>query len=105
MLLLNIPIKHRLMKSLKNLLYKRENKKIMALSDKDVFYIFNRIIKEEFGSVGACRLRGEYFKNKTIFVRAESSVWGSELFSNRNSIIRKMNAELGEKAILEIKLK
>ena len=93
------------MKSLKNLLYKRENKKTVSLTDKDIFYIFNRVIKEEFGNVGASKLRPDYFKNKTIFVKLTSSAWASELFSNRNTIIKKINKELGDDAIREIKIK
>lgn len=93
------------MKSLKNLLYKRENKKKAILTDKDVFYIFAKIIKEEFGNVGANKLQADYFKNKTIFVSSSSSAWGNELFSNRTSIIRKINKELGEGFIKEIKIK
>lgn len=77
----------------------------MALTDKDIFFIFSKIIKEEFGNVGANRLRGDYFKNKTIFIKSTSSAWAGELFSNRNSIIRKLNEKLGEKAIREIKIK
>jgi hypothetical protein len=54
------------MKSLKNLFQKRENKKAVALTDKDVFYIFDKIIKEEFGNVGASKLKADYFKNKKL---------------------------------------
>lgn len=93
------------MKSLSSLLSKRKNTTKISLSDKDIFYIFNRIIKEEFGNVGALKLRADYFKNKTIFVKLTSSAWASELFSNRNTIIKKLNKELGDGAIKEIKLK
>lgn len=93
------------MKSLGSLLNKRKNKKNLALTDKDIFYIFNRIIREEFGNVGATRLQPDFFKGGTIFVKPTSSAWASELFSNRNTIIKKINKELGEKEILEIKLK
>ncbi|MFZ2975147.1 MAG: DUF721 domain-containing protein [Candidatus Moraniibacteriota bacterium] len=93
------------MKSLKNLLYKRKETKKISLTDKDFFYIFNRVIKEEFGNVGASKLRADYFKNGTIFIKLTSSAWASELFSNRNTIIKKINKELGEGAIKEIKIK
>lgn len=93
------------MKSLQNLLAKRENKKSVALTDKDIFFIFNRIIKQEFGNVGENRLKPDFYKAGTIFVRSTNSAWASELFSNRNTIIKKINKELGEKIILEIKLK
>jgi hypothetical protein len=93
------------MKSLKNLLYKRKNRKTLALTDKDIFYIFTKIIKVEFGNIGVNKLQPDFFKNKTIFVKSYSSAWGSELFSNRNTIIKKLNRELGEGVIREIKLK
>jgi hypothetical protein len=93
------------MKSLKNLLYKREDKKSIALSDKDIFYIFDKIIKEEFGNVGASKLKADFFKNKTIFVKSTSSAWANELFLSRNMMVRKINKELGDGVIREIKMK
>ena len=93
------------MKSLKSLLNKRENKKVVHLTDKDVFFIFSKIIKEEFGNVGASKLKADYFKNKTIFIKYTSSAWAGELFSNRTGIIRKLNKELGNGTIKEIKIK
>lgn len=93
------------MKSLSSLLDKRKKKPKLSLTDKDIFYIFNRIVKEEFGNVGANNLQADYFKSGTIFVRAKSGVWGNELFMQRESMVRKINKELGEKMISEIKMK
>jgi hypothetical protein len=93
------------MRQLGKLLEKRNNHAKISLTDKDIFYIFHRIIKEEFGNVGALNLTADFFKNKTLFVKSQSSAWGGELFSNRTSIIRKINQELGEEIIKEIKLK
>lgn len=93
------------MKTLQSLLAKRKEVKIAALTDKDVFYIFNRVIKEEYGNFGAAKFQADYFKNNTIFVKSDSSVWAAELFSNRSRIVRKMNAELGVGAVKEIKMK
>lgn len=93
------------MKLLGNLLKKRKNKAKISLTDKDVFYIFNQVIKEEFGNFGSAKLTADFFKNKTIFVKSISSAWGSELFSNRTEIIKKINDELGEDAVREIRLK
>jgi hypothetical protein len=93
------------MQTLGRLLAKRKNVSKISLTDKDIFYIFSRVIKEEFGNVGALRLPPDFYKNGTVFVRASNSIWGSELFSNRTEIIKKMNKELGENIIKEIKLK
>ncbi len=68
------------MKTLKSLLNKRENLKKISLTDKDIFYIFQKVIKEEFGNYGSEKLKADFFKNKTIFVKCESSNFASELF-------------------------
>lgn len=91
------------MKALKSLLSKRQEFKKISLTDKDIFYVFQRVIKEEFGNIGAGKLQADFFKNKTIFVKSSSSVWASELYLNQKKIIRKMQAELGEGAVKGIK--
>jgi hypothetical protein len=93
------------MKLLGKLLKKRNNVSRTALTERDIFYIFNRVLREEFGNIGALNLIADFFKNKTLFIKSRSSAWGSELFSNRTSIIKKINKELGSEEIKEIKLK
>lgn len=93
------------MKSLKSLLEKKKGISKIVFTDKDVFYIFTRVVKEEFGNIGAGKFTPEFFKNKTIFVRCASPMWASELFLNREKIIKKMNKELGEESIRGIKTK
>lgn len=92
------------MKSLKDLLKKQKIRKSLAIDDKTVFYIFGKVIKEEFGNVGANNFTARHFSNKTIFVQTESSNWASELWLNKKKIVDKMNKELGEDAIKEIKV-
>jgi hypothetical protein len=93
------------MKSLANLLEKRKKISKISFTEKDIFYVFSAIIKEEFGNIGAAKLQPDFYKNGTVFVRAASGIWGSELFINRVRIIEKMNNKLGEKIIREIKTK
>lgn len=95
------------MKTLKSLLSQRKEIKLAlaALTDKDVFYIFSRIIREEYGNFGAAKFKADYFKNKVVFVKSDSPVWAAELFANRSRIVRKMNEELGEGAVKELKFK
>lgn len=92
------------MKSLGSLLRKR-NIQPKTISNKDVFFVFSQVIKEEFGNIGSLKLKADFFKNKTLFIKSKSSAWGSELFTNREDIIHKMNERLGEDIIKEIKLK
>lgn len=75
------------------------------MDDKTVFYIFRKIIQEEFGKVGTEKLIPDYFSRQTLFVKSESSNWKSELWLNKEKIIRKINAELGAGAVEKIKIK
>jgi predicted nucleic acid-binding Zn ribbon protein len=93
------------MKSLRSLLEKRENKLKISLNEKDIFFIFQKIIQEEYGSVGANKFRADFFKNGILFIKSESSVWASELWMNRSRLMKKMIKELGDDAIKQIKVK
>ena len=93
------------MKALKSLLI---NKKIVLpsdLDDKTVFYIFKKVIKEDFGVVGGGKFVPDYFAKKTLFIKVESSAWASELWMNKKRIIEKINKELGENVLEDIKIK
>ena len=93
------------MKALKNLLIEKGKKQKTALDVKTVFHVFKKIIQEEFGNVGSHKFLPDYFSNKTLFIKSESSAWKSELWMNRNKIIRKINDTLGEAGVKEIKIK
>lgn len=93
------------MKALGDLLIKRKKDVKITFMDKDVFYVFEKVIKAEFGLIGLTKFKADYFKDKKVFVKSQSSVWSSELMLNRPRIIRKMNEELGEGAVTEIKIR
>lgn len=96
------------MKSLKQLLNKKNPAgkiKKAPLDNETIFFIFKKIIKEDFGQIGAAKFMPDYFTSKTLFIKSTSSTWSSELWLNRQRIIRKINVELGEEFIKEIKIK
>jgi len=84
--------------------FKNKGFKKTVLDEKTVFYIFSKVIQEEFGKRGAANLRPDFYKNGKIFVKTESSNWASELWLNRGKIIRGINKELGTEEVKEIKL-
>lgn len=92
------------MKALRDLLKKQIIQRKIVVDDKDVFYIFQKVIKEEFGNVGASKFTARHFGNKTIFIQTESSNWASELWLNKKRIITKMNKELGDGTVREMKV-
>jgi hypothetical protein len=97
------------MKSLKSLLSKKNSVaqalRKTTLTDKDVFYVFKKIIQEEFGNIGAAKLKPDYFGKNILHIKSASSAWASELWLNKNLILRKLKKELGEGAVQELKLK
>lgn len=93
------------MKLIRNYLAKKDIFQARTLDEQTIFYVFRKVIKEEFGVVGAEKMIPDYYNNKTIFVKSESSNWASEIWLNKDRIVRKMNAELGEGSIEKIKVK
>jgi hypothetical protein len=86
------------------LIEQKENKNNARMEDKDFFYLFERIIKAEYGNQGAKNLKANFFKNGKIFVASESSAWANELLLNKNEIIKKINQEIGSQEVLDIKM-
>jgi len=93
------------MKSLESLLQKRKKELQVSLDEKDIFYVFRHIIKEEFGNIGASKFQPDYFGKKVLIVKCESSTWANELFLNQSRILRKMSEDLGEGIVEKIKTK
>lgn len=93
------------MKSLSSLLNKKKINRKIVLDDKTVFFLFKKIIKEEFGNVGIEKLIPNYFAHGIIFIHSESSAWAAELEMQKAKIIRKINQEIGSSQIKNIKLK
>jgi predicted nucleic acid-binding Zn ribbon protein len=97
------------MKSLKNLLGKklpeRLTHKKRTLDEQTVFFVFRKVVQEEFGNLGLGHFQPDYFSGKTIFIRCQSSAWASELWLQKNKIMRLINKELGENLIEDIKSK
>ena len=75
------------------------------IDDKTVFFVFYKVIQEEFGSVGRGNLEADYFANKKLFIKSKSSAWASHLWLEKERIVRKINEELGGEYVGEIKMK
>jgi hypothetical protein len=93
------------MKAIGDLLNKKKIKKNTALDDKTIFFIFKKVIEEEFGQIGKARFTPDYFAKRVLFVRAQNSAWSAELWMNKARIIKKINHEISEDVIGDIKLK
>ena len=84
------------------------NKKIIAnvgIDEKSVSYLFDTIIREEYGKQGQKKIRFDGFQGGTVFVRTENLHWKDEVFLEKATLIKRMNTELGSEEIEDIMLK
>ncbi|MFA5776965.1 MAG: DciA family protein [Parcubacteria group bacterium] len=92
------------MKKISFLISQKEKKPSLKLEDKDIFYLFERIIKQEYGNQGAKNLKAGYYKNGKLYIKSESSIFSNELLLNKKEIVRKLNQEIGNEEIVDIKV-
>lgn len=93
------------MKALKDFLRKKNVFSRRAIDDRTVFFVFNKIVREEFGTRGRENFIPDYFSRKKLFVKCGHPLWAAELALRRKELIEKLNAELGPGVLEEIKTK
>jgi hypothetical protein len=90
------------MKKIGNLLDKRRFAKKINIDQQSVFYVFNLVIKEEYGKQGAENIKPVFFKDKKIFIKNASPNWESEILAQRKNIVKKINDQLGGDEIIDL---
>jgi hypothetical protein len=93
------------MKALGDILHQRKIYKKQNLDDKTVFFVFKKVIEEEFGQLGKQKFTPDYFAKGILFIRADNSIWSAELWTNKARIINKINKEIGDVVVENIKMK
>jgi hypothetical protein len=93
------------MRALSDFLGHRKIQKKQTLDDKTVFFVFKKVIEAEFGQLGKTKFTPDYFARKILFVKAQNSAWSAELWTNKARIMKKINEEIGEEAVENIKMK
>lgn len=73
-----------------------------AIDEQSVYFIFQSVIREEYGKQGAGQVTPHFLKDKKLFVRTGSSNWANEIWLNREYLVKKMNREIGWEEIKEI---
>jgi len=92
------------MRTLGSFINKKTLVRRVAIDQQSVFYVFQLIIKEEYGAQGAENITPVFFKDKKIFIKATGSTWASEIWLRRGAIVRKVNAKLGGEEIVDLAL-
>lgn len=73
--------------------------------EKGIFYAFQRIIRDEYGNQGLAHFRPDFWKDGRLFIWSDSAVWASELQLRREELRQKVNNELGQEEVREIRIK
>lgn len=96
------------MRTLKDLLPKKRlipsEKKKGPLDEKTVFYIAKKVLVEEYGIRGGENIIPTLFHEGKLHLSARSSLWGNEIWLEKERLRGKMNALLGGEALREIKI-
>lgn len=78
--------------------------KKIIYDDKTIFFIFSKIIREEYGRRGLCEFTPHLYRYNLIYIHAKRSSWAHELFTNKDNIIKKINKELKSEEIRGLKI-
>ncbi|MEI7890508.1 MAG: DciA family protein [bacterium] len=90
------------MQTLGSFINKKSLVKRTIIDQQSVFYVFQLIIKEEYGKQGIENITPVFFKEKKIFIKASSSTWASEIWLRRGQIVARVNRELGGEEIVDL---
>jgi hypothetical protein len=74
------------------------------LDEKTLFYIARKVLVEEYGLRGGENIIPTLYREKKLFLSARSSLWGNEVWLEKERLMEKMNSLLGGEAIVEIKI-
>lgn len=77
-------------------------RKPTAIDEKSLFFIFQTVLREEYGKQGVGQVTAHFFKDKKLFVKTGNSNWANEVWLNREYLVRKINKEIGWEEIKEI---
>lgn len=94
------------MKSLGDILKKKSGgvKKTSQIDEKTLLFVCNKVILNNFGEIGRGKIIPEKIIGKTLVLKIESSLWSSEVWLNREMIIREINNELDDNILEKIKI-
>ncbi|MDD5397162.1 MAG: DciA family protein, partial [Candidatus Moranbacteria bacterium] len=90
------------MKTLGSFIDKKTLTRRTVIDQQTVFYVFQLVIKEEYGKQGLENIVPVVFKENKIFIRTSGSIWANEIWLRRSQIVAKINKELGGEEIVDL---
>lgn len=73
------------------------------IDEKTILFLAEKIIAAQYGIRGRENIIPKSFKEKKLYFLCRSSLWMNELWMNRDIIVGKMNHELGDGFVSDIK--
>lgn len=93
------------MRSLGDFIERRTNStRAVLLDDKTVFFIFRKMIREEYGIRGVAELEPVTFVDGVLSIKANNPLYSSELWVRRETIRERVNTALEQEAVQELRL-
>jgi hypothetical protein len=92
------------MKTLGSFINKKNLVRGPIVDQQSVFYIFQIVIKEEYGRQGVENIVPVLFRDRKIFIKSSGSALVSDILLKRSQIIGKINKELGGEEIVDLVL-
>lgn len=90
------------MKDFRKLLEKKTLTKATGLDERSLFFIFERIIKEEYGKQGMLNIKPQYYRENKIYIKTNNENWANELSLGKSNLINRTNQEIGSGEIKDI---
>lgn len=75
-----------------------------VLDEKTLFFIIKKVIRNEFGEIGCENVFPDKIIEKTLILKALSSLWSSEIWLRKDYLVKKINQEAGDELIEKIKI-
>lgn len=97
------------MKNLKDLLPKKQLQTHHSgpgkgFDEQTVFHIAKKVLREEYGLRGIENIVPARYIEKKLYLSSRSSLWGNEIWLERERLREQMNSFLGQEAIIEVKI-
>lgn len=74
------------------------------IDEKTILFLTEKVILSQYGVRGRENIIPKAFKERKIYFLCRSSLWMNELWMNRELIVEKMNQELGDGFVVDIKV-
>ena len=79
-------------------------KRLAALDEKTVFFLFSKVVDEQYGKRGRKVIFPSKYDQKILSVKVASPLWAQELLMERFTLCNLINQSIGEEILLDIRV-